>query len=78
MYEIQEAEGLPVGTKIVVQLKTDCREFSDDETVKSKYFFLLTFITLDRSCWITFTECDLCFRYYKEVQQLYRQSHFPK
>lgn len=50
MYEIQEAEGLPVGTKIVVQLKTDCREFSDDETVKSKYFFLLTFITIDRSC----------------------------
>ncbi|KAL0839468.1 hypothetical protein ABMA28_016177 [Loxostege sticticalis] len=35
MYEIQEAEGLPVGTKIVVHLKTDCREFSDDDTVKS-------------------------------------------
>ncbi|XP_028177360.1 heat shock protein 75 kDa, mitochondrial [Ostrinia furnacalis] len=35
MYEIQEAEGLPVGTKIIVHLKTDCREFSDDETVKS-------------------------------------------
>ncbi|XP_049865238.1 heat shock protein 75 kDa, mitochondrial [Pectinophora gossypiella] len=34
-YEIQEAEGVPVGTKIVVHLKTDCREFSDDDRVKN-------------------------------------------
>lgn len=34
-YEIQEAEGVPIGTKIVVHLKTDCREFSDESTVKS-------------------------------------------
>ncbi|KAJ2950716.1 hypothetical protein O0L34_g8979 [Tuta absoluta] len=34
-YEIQEAEGVPIGTKIVVHLKTDCREFSDDGTVKN-------------------------------------------
>ncbi|KAI8440098.1 hypothetical protein MSG28_001517 [Choristoneura fumiferana] len=34
VYEIQEADGVPIGTKIVVYLKTDCREFSDDETVK--------------------------------------------
>ncbi|KAJ0179259.1 hypothetical protein K1T71_004971 [Dendrolimus kikuchii] len=34
-YEIQEADGVPIGTKIVVHLKTDCREFSDDDTVKS-------------------------------------------
>lgn len=34
-YEIEEVDGVPVGTKIVVHLKTDCREFSDDETVKS-------------------------------------------
>ncbi|XP_026765014.2 heat shock protein 75 kDa, mitochondrial [Galleria mellonella] len=35
MYEIQEADGVPVGTKIVVYLKTDCREFADDDTVKN-------------------------------------------
>ncbi|CAH0397279.1 unnamed protein product [Chilo suppressalis] len=34
-YEIQEVEGVPVGTKIIVHLKTDCREFADDDTVKS-------------------------------------------
>lgn len=34
MYEIQEADGVPIGTKIVVYLKTDCREFSDNDTVK--------------------------------------------
>lgn len=33
-YEIQEAESVPIGTKIVVHLKTECREFSDDDTVK--------------------------------------------
>lgn len=35
VYEIQEAEGVPIGTKIVVHLKTDCREFSDNDTVQS-------------------------------------------
>ncbi|CAG9090761.1 unnamed protein product [Plutella xylostella] len=35
MYEIQEAEGVPIGTKIVVYLKTDCREFSDEDTVRN-------------------------------------------
>ncbi|CAH2091856.1 unnamed protein product [Euphydryas editha] len=34
-YEIQEVDGLPVGTKIIVYLKTDCREFADDTTVKN-------------------------------------------
>lgn len=34
-YEIQEADGVEIGTKIVVYLKTDCREFADDDTVKS-------------------------------------------
>ncbi|XP_046394482.1 heat shock protein 75 kDa, mitochondrial [Ischnura elegans] len=33
-YEIQEAEGVQPGTKIVVHLKADCREFSDDDTIK--------------------------------------------
>lgn len=32
-YEIQPAEGVGFGTKIVIQLKPDCREFSDDENV---------------------------------------------
>ncbi|XP_023952390.2 heat shock protein 75 kDa, mitochondrial [Bicyclus anynana] len=34
-YEIQEVDGVPIGTKIVVYLKTDCREFADDATVKN-------------------------------------------
>lgn len=37
-YEIQEMNDLPYGTKIVVYLKTDCREFADAERVKGKYF----------------------------------------
>ncbi|XP_067000223.1 heat shock protein 75 kDa, mitochondrial [Anabrus simplex] len=32
-YEIQEAEGVQYGTKIVVHLKLDCREFSDEDTI---------------------------------------------
>ncbi|XP_026746998.1 heat shock protein 75 kDa, mitochondrial [Trichoplusia ni] len=35
MYEIQEADGVPIGTKIIVHLKTDCREFADDDTVQN-------------------------------------------
>ena len=33
-YEIQEAEGVEQGTKIVIHLKPECRQFADDETVK--------------------------------------------
>ena len=32
-YEIQEADGVQPGTKIVLHLKQDCREFSDEDTV---------------------------------------------
>jgi TNF receptor-associated protein 1 len=32
-YEIQEAEGVQPGTKIILHLKQDSREFSDEETV---------------------------------------------
>ncbi|KAJ3640878.1 hypothetical protein Zmor_027412 [Zophobas morio] len=34
-YEIQEAEGVQCGTKIVLHLKIDSREFCDDTTVES-------------------------------------------
>ncbi|CAH0552624.1 unnamed protein product [Brassicogethes aeneus] len=34
-YEIQPAEGVQYGTKIIIHLKNDCREFSDEETLKS-------------------------------------------
>lgn len=33
-YEISEAEGVRVGTKIVIHLKQDCREYSDETRVK--------------------------------------------
>ncbi|GFS35703.1 heat shock protein 75 kDa, mitochondrial [Trichonephila inaurata madagascariensis] len=33
-FEIMEADGVQPGTKIVVHLKSDCREFSDEGTVK--------------------------------------------
>lgn len=32
-YEIQEAEGVQPGTKIVLHLKQESREFSDEDTV---------------------------------------------
>lgn len=34
-YEIQKAEGVEQGTKIKIYLKTDCREFCDEDTLKS-------------------------------------------
>lgn len=33
-YEIQEAEGVALGTKIVMHLKADCREYADEDKVK--------------------------------------------
>ncbi|XP_014233658.1 heat shock protein 75 kDa, mitochondrial [Trichogramma pretiosum] len=32
-YEISSAEGVQPGTKIIIHLRTDCREFSDDKVV---------------------------------------------
>ncbi|XP_019865558.1 heat shock protein 75 kDa, mitochondrial [Aethina tumida] len=34
-YEIRPSDGVSYGTKIVIHLKNDCREFSDEETVKN-------------------------------------------
>ncbi|XP_064214127.1 heat shock protein 75 kDa, mitochondrial-like isoform X1 [Tribolium castaneum] len=34
-YQIQDAEGVQCGTKIVLHLKTDCREFCDETTVEN-------------------------------------------
>ncbi|XP_055623989.1 heat shock protein 75 kDa, mitochondrial [Toxorhynchites rutilus septentrionalis] len=33
-FEIQEAENVQVGTKIVIHLKTDCREFADEDRIR--------------------------------------------
>uniref|UniRef100_A0A2M4ABH9 Heat shock protein 75 kDa, mitochondrial n=1 Tax=Anopheles triannulatus TaxID=58253 RepID=A0A2M4ABH9_9DIPT len=33
-FEVQEAENVAVGTKIVVHLKADCREFSDEDRIR--------------------------------------------
>lgn len=35
-YEIQEAEGVQEGTKIVLHLKTEHRQFSDEDTILSE------------------------------------------
>lgn len=34
-YEIQPAEGVQFGTKIILYLKGDCREFADEDTIKN-------------------------------------------
>lgn len=34
-YEIQEADCVAVGTKIVIHLKTECREYADEERIKA-------------------------------------------
>lgn len=34
-YEIQEAENVEFGTKIVIYLKAECREYADEERIKS-------------------------------------------
>lgn len=35
-YEIDEVDGLDVGTKIVIHLKSDCREYAKEERIKCK------------------------------------------
>jgi len=34
-YEIQEADGVSIGTKIILHLKTDCREYADEDRIKT-------------------------------------------
>lgn len=34
-YEIQPAEGVQPGTKIVIHLKPECRQYSDEDTIKN-------------------------------------------
>lgn len=34
-FEIEEADDIPLGTQIILHLKSDCREFADEERVKS-------------------------------------------
>lgn len=36
-FEIEEVDGVDVGTSIVLHLKSDCREYADDERVKGKF-----------------------------------------
>lgn len=35
-FEIEEVDGVDVGTTIVLHLKNECREYADDERVKGK------------------------------------------
>lgn len=35
-YEIEEVEDAEIGTTIILHLKSDCREFADDDRIKSK------------------------------------------
>lgn len=42
-YEIARAEGVQPGTKIVIHLRGDCREFSDEEVVNGKPIYFAAF-----------------------------------
>lgn len=35
-YEIEEVDGIDIGTSIVLHLKSECREYADDERIKGK------------------------------------------
>lgn len=39
-YEIEEVDGVDIGTTIVLHLKSECREYADDERVKSIYYVI--------------------------------------
>lgn len=36
MFEISEASGVQTGTKIIIYLKEDCKEFASEERVKGE------------------------------------------
>lgn len=42
-YEIQEAEGVQPGTKIVIHLKPECREYADEDIIRSKIIRVFAF-----------------------------------
>lgn len=33
-FEIEEVDNIPLGTQIILHLKSECREFADEERVK--------------------------------------------
>lgn len=37
-FEIEEVDGVEVGTTIVLHLKADCREYADDERIKCTFY----------------------------------------
>lgn len=37
MFEIAEASGVRTGTKIIVHLKDDCKEFANEDRVKGEW-----------------------------------------
>lgn len=37
-FEIEEVDNVEVGTSIVLHLKSDCREYADEERIKSKFY----------------------------------------
>lgn len=41
-FEIEEVNGIEVGTQIVLHLKSDCREYADDERVKCMAAFQIS------------------------------------
>jgi len=63
-YEIQEAEGVQEGTKIVLHLKTDDRQFSDEETVLCTFLLHCSGIYLAYKLIIFIYLCSDC----KKVQ----------
>lgn len=62
VYDIQEADGVAIGTKIVIHLKTECREYADEDRIKSESLNLAA-VHIGAMFWFS-----LGFRCYQEVQ----------
>jgi len=53
MFEIAEASGVRTGTKIIIHLKEDCKEFANEDRVKGEWRreMWLPAVGLCEVCW---------------------------
>lgn len=48
-FEIEEVDGVDVGTTIILHLKQDCREYADEERIKGNFLHPKTRILLSKT-----------------------------
>lgn len=73
-FEIEDTDNIDVGTTIVLHLKSDCREYADEERIKSKFTGVFEWGAKYKLKKTMFSH----FSCYQKVQQLRRSSRLSE